>query len=116
MRLSAMPSRFRCECLATSLADIRAPTPLVFFFFQAEDGIRDDRKSTRLNSSLQIISYAVFCFKKTKARWANVAAFGVGAFIEIWEHGRPSQVNIHCLPAPRPLKRCTRCVRLSFLS
>src|SRR5258708_15654258 len=25
----------------------------------------EDRKSTRLNSSQQIISYAVFCFKKT---------------------------------------------------
>src|SRR5258708_16680632 len=76
-----------------------------FFFFQAEDGIRDDlvtgvqtcalpiwpaavarvcsrlprflpgyswlalladRKSTRLNSSHQIISYAVFCLKKKK--------------------------------------------------
>src|SRR5258708_24357025 len=75
------------------------------FFFQAEDGIRDDlvtgvqtcalpiwrspqspvgavrrialhspwqhevidRKSTRLNSSHQIISYAVFCLKKKKA-------------------------------------------------
>src|SRR5258708_22443399 len=35
----------------------------------AEDGRRDhaeqDRKSTRLNSSHQIISYAVFCLKKT---------------------------------------------------
>src|SRR5260370_2360926 len=51
----------------------------LFFFFQAEDGIRDDlvtgvqtcalpidRKSTRLNSSHQIISYAVFCLKKKK--------------------------------------------------
>src|SRR5258708_39107375 len=27
---------------------------------------RTDRKSTRLNSSHQIISYAVFCFKKKK--------------------------------------------------
>src|SRR5258708_33461252 len=27
-----------------------------------------DRKSTRLNSSHQIISYAVFCFKKKKRR------------------------------------------------
>src|ERR1022692_134705 len=76
---------------------------LVFFFFQAEDGIRDykvtgvqtcapsdllrpsarkaascmapvgfsatgcpDRKSTRLNSSHLVISYAVFCLKKQK--------------------------------------------------
>src|SRR5438034_3710174 len=76
----------------------------IFFFFQAEDGIRDhcvtgvqtcalpisvgipllvldrlaplhhrrqlgrprDRKSTRLNSSHTVISYAVFCLKKKK--------------------------------------------------
>src|SRR5258708_10771259 len=31
-----------------------------------------DRKSTRLNSSHQIISYAVFCFKKKKTRATNV--------------------------------------------
>src|SRR5258708_19141013 len=31
-----------------------------------EDGVGGDRKSTRLNSSHQIISYAVFCLKKKK--------------------------------------------------
>src|SRR5258708_29934042 len=31
-----------------------------------EKGISKDRKSTRLNSSHQIISYAVFCLKKKK--------------------------------------------------
>src|SRR5215216_6780175 len=31
-------------------------------------GPTPDRKSTRLNSSHQIISYAVFCLKKTKGR------------------------------------------------
>src|SRR5258708_8568773 len=31
-----------------------------------EDSPQLDRKSTRLNSSHQIISYAVFCFKKKK--------------------------------------------------
>src|SRR5258708_25924039 len=35
--------------------------PVLFFF----TGIQD-RKSTRLNSSHQIISYAVFCLKKKK--------------------------------------------------
>src|SRR5258708_3137356 len=32
-----------------------------------------DRKSTRLNSSHQIISYAVFCLKKKNMRWSNPA-------------------------------------------
>src|SRR5256885_15184082 len=31
-----------------------------------EDGSRGDRKSTRLNSSHLVISYAVFCLKKKK--------------------------------------------------
>src|SRR5258708_10589580 len=31
-----------------------------------QDRLRSDRKSTRLNSSHQIISYAVFCLKKKK--------------------------------------------------
>src|SRR5207244_7301351 len=33
---------------------------------QAEAEFQKDRKSTRLNSSHQIISYAVFCLKKKK--------------------------------------------------
>src|SRR5258708_18474670 len=33
---------------------------------QSATGNRRDRKSTRLNSSHQIISYAVFCLKKKK--------------------------------------------------
>src|SRR5258708_21391621 len=41
----------------------------VVFVFAAithQDGGRQDRKSTRLNSSHQILSYAVFFFKKKK--------------------------------------------------
>src|SRR5258708_23499335 len=41
-------------------------------------GSRPDRKSTRLNSSHQIISYAVFCLKKKKK---NIPTFAGG------EHG-----------------------------
>src|SRR5258708_14186301 len=40
-------------------------------FFLALAGI--DRKSTRLNSSHQIISYAVFCLKKKKSYHQNAA-------------------------------------------
>src|SRR6185436_20623727 len=36
---------------------------------QAGDG---DRKSTRLNSSHQIISYAVFCLKKKKNKYYDI--------------------------------------------
>src|SRR5258708_15430106 len=38
--------------------------------------IQLDRKSTRLNSSHQIISYAVFCLKK-KNKYALTAAFAI---------------------------------------
>src|SRR5258708_16911575 len=37
------------------------------------EGARQDRKSTRLNFSHQIISYAVFCLKKKKEKIANCA-------------------------------------------
>src|SRR5438552_17247871 len=33
-----------------------------------QHGLKSDRKSTRLNSSHQIISYAVFCLKKKKKK------------------------------------------------
>src|SRR5256885_3363013 len=43
---------------------------------------RADRKSTRLNSSHLVISYAVFCLKKKtddEAHWAGVDVAGNGA-------------------------------------
>src|SRR5438552_13804023 len=36
-----------------------------------ENDYKQDRKSTRLNSSHQIISYAVFCLKKKKTKHIN---------------------------------------------
>src|SRR5258708_10901537 len=38
---------------------------------ETENRVEEDRKSTRLNSSHQIISYAVFCLKKKKDDAAN---------------------------------------------
>src|SRR3712207_1665965 len=38
----------------------------VFFRYPADETVRKDRKSTRLNSSHANISYAVFCLKKKK--------------------------------------------------
>src|SRR5256885_8734626 len=39
-----------------------------------------DRKSTRLNSSHLVISYAVFCLKKKKDGYTNSLLFSVGQF------------------------------------
>src|SRR5438552_4797092 len=49
-------------------------------------GLQQDRKSTRLNSSHQIISYAVFCLKKKKHhdRFPGV-------------NDRPSTLHLHLL-------------------
>src|SRR5258708_31483448 len=46
-------------------AGARPPVHPCLFFNKVEKQTRD-RKSTRLNSSHQIISYAVFCLKKKK--------------------------------------------------
>src|SRR5258708_22615708 len=43
-----------------------------------------DRKSTRLNSSHQIISYAVFCLKKKKNRLARHDHTQREAVVEYW--------------------------------
>src|SRR3989440_2364901 len=69
-RETVMSNRFH-----SSINDISHAFLRLIFFFQAEDGIRDlggrriiDRKSTRLNSSHDQISYAVFCLKKKNKR------------------------------------------------
>src|SRR5260221_412000 len=47
--------------------DHRRCTPLKFFKHGARSSrVNRDRKSTRLNSSHTVISYAVFCLKKKK--------------------------------------------------
>src|SRR5258708_12390030 len=40
----------------------------VIFLIESPGKVSADRKSTRLNSSHQIISYAVFCLKKKKKK------------------------------------------------
>src|SRR5256885_11167697 len=49
--------------LHRELTQAQYPHVLVVFLAKERDG---DRKSTRLNSSHLVISYAVFCLKKTK--------------------------------------------------
>src|SRR5688500_19292531 len=51
--------RGQLRVLAADLADA----------VEDDDGVVEDRKSTRLNSSHLVISYAVFCLKKKKKYW-----------------------------------------------
>src|SRR5258708_22206802 len=58
-------------CMVAEDAKDRKLLGASFFFSRQENELSDphlfiDRKSTRLNSSHQIISYAVFCLKKKK--------------------------------------------------
>src|SRR5438034_1435402 len=39
--------------------------------------VRQDRKSTRLNSSHTVISYAVFCLKKKKTNKLNMHTYNI---------------------------------------
>src|SRR5438034_4119572 len=48
-----------CQPVAKSTCYVREPRPVDFWYLL-------DRKSTRLNSSHTVISYAVFCLKKKK--------------------------------------------------
>src|SRR5438132_8980726 len=54
--ISDCPSLFRCHHLATGREPDSGVLP------------KRDRKSTRLNSSHTVISYAVFCLKKKKKK------------------------------------------------
>src|SRR5947208_11598477 len=60
-----------------------------------------DRKSTRLNSSHQIISYAVFCLKKKKKYKSKMLPISTTAFAEVrvTEQTRSEQQPSRCLSA-----------------
>src|SRR5260221_7194444 len=60
---------FLQENLANShICPSKFPMGAPVFFIKKKDG---DRKSTRLNSSHTVISYAVFCLKKKKKKTYN---------------------------------------------
>src|SRR5438132_10816258 len=64
-----------CDRPAILLGRFKAPLPDCFYrlLVETETGDKDgDRKSTRLNSSHTVISYAVFCLKKKKHQLQQV--------------------------------------------
>src|SRR5256885_8147112 len=57
---------------------------ILFGFFE-----KRDRKSTRLNSSHLVISYAVFCLKKNRKMWQTCdQRFSCDAQPHLWQEGR----------------------------
>src|SRR5258708_8330469 len=64
------------DCLITSHKTI-PPFSSVSRGIFADERLLLDRKSTRLNSSHQIISYAVFCLKKKNEHLARRSGIGV---------------------------------------
>src|SRR5258708_25617778 len=58
------------SCLAPSSA--RTASQIGHKEVSEEPSRQRDRKSTRLNSSHQIISYAVFCLKKKKGNFSRI--------------------------------------------
>src|SRR5256885_11736578 len=85
--VSALPNSFAHDCMIDELAHAAGADPVDYRVRHLDDpravelieatarhagwqqnqpGSRGDRKSTRLNSSHLVISYAVFCLKKKK--------------------------------------------------
>src|SRR5258708_10900605 len=68
----------RSRQLTTELSDASGTTGQVERYLRKQGECSRDRKSTRLNSSHQIISYAVFCLKnKNSNTLPSSSVFGV---------------------------------------
>src|SRR2546426_10742559 len=57
-----------CVCGGVSIVDVQHRSNLS----EGLRALRRDRKSTRLNSSHLVISYAVFCLKKKKEKYSHI--------------------------------------------
>src|SRR5687768_17621443 len=70
--LSTYFLRDACERLGKSDVHLSSPTLDLFARYWWPGNVRQDRKSTRLNSSHGYISYAVFCLKKKKKSYLSL--------------------------------------------
>src|SRR5260221_6813474 len=82
---------FRSPRCSTNVLD--CPWILNRFADREAESLYVDRKSTRLNSSHTVISYAVFCLKK-KNRWQRL--LGVSPTPHL-RHSRSSHPRVHIL-------------------
>src|SRR5438105_12035689 len=63
-------------------------------FLAADQGQRRDRKSTRLNSSHEWISYAVFCLKKKNSTQQNHCAMSSTSRSAYWSESMSSSNSL----------------------
>src|SRR5258708_27128794 len=75
-----------------------APRMAVVAYMPVNRSITADRKSTRLNSSHQIISYAVFCLKKKNKRNERQHHFRSRAYAQLHLHTARSRPET-CQPS-----------------
>src|SRR2546426_5000827 len=66
LMLDEFPALGRLDFLQTALAYLPGYGIMAYLVVQDLAQLAQDRKSTRLNSSHLVISYAVFCLKKKK--------------------------------------------------
>src|SRR2546426_8425812 len=59
------------ETKKTLMEGLKTPVSVIWQVLKARTEGMGDRKSTRLNSSHLVISYAVFCLKKKKNEYSN---------------------------------------------
>src|ERR1039457_204482 len=81
--------------------------------FSPDIGSRIDRKSTRLNSSHLVISYAVFCLKKRKAWGTTLTLFSVGGVALLLRERKRARVHSFRL-IYGPIFTANDCVFLSL--
>src|SRR5258708_24196850 len=72
----------------------------------------EDRKSTRLNSSHQIISYAVFCLKKKNTHNNDTYHVITGSPTQSIENNRSGRHS--STPDPSPLPPILRCPTTAY--
>src|SRR5437588_8940610 len=70
-------------------------------FQRAVHDVRGDRKSTRLNSSHTVISYAVFCLKKKKKKTKNTVIKTKASYACSTECNKLTRVHASSSTGPR---------------
>src|SRR5947208_9165618 len=91
------PVAYSCRC--SSAPSVTAPAAVVQSKTSGRGSMAPcrDRKSTRLNSSHQIISYAVFCLKKKNSNLQHGADGQCWSYTHVFRNGAVEGVKVRVL-------------------